>query len=114
MDQNNISYSMFIDDFNKSIHKKHKIRIVEPKTIYHWVEDDAVTKCYQCGVDFGFFTRKHHCRNCGRIFCYNCSNYFMILKNNKTHKLLETIRKMTYMENQPQKYVLNAIKNLKF
>lgn len=40
----------------------------------HWVPDEAVTKCTACGTDFGAFVRRHHCRNCGDIFCDKCTN----------------------------------------
>ncbi|MQL97459.1 hypothetical protein Taro_030151 [Colocasia esculenta] len=40
----------------------------------HWVPDEAVTKCTSCGTDFGAFVRKHHCRNCGDIFCDKCTS----------------------------------------
>ncbi|KAI3464806.1 hypothetical protein Pfo_021469 [Paulownia fortunei] len=39
----------------------------------HWVPDEAVTKCTACGTDFSAFVRKHHCRNCGDIFCDKCT-----------------------------------------
>uniref|UniRef100_A0A7N1A2A5 FYVE-type domain-containing protein n=1 Tax=Kalanchoe fedtschenkoi TaxID=63787 RepID=A0A7N1A2A5_KALFE len=39
----------------------------------YWVPDEAVSKCMACGTDFGAFVRKHHCRNCGDIFCDKCS-----------------------------------------
>ncbi|WOL18593.1 hypothetical protein Cni_G27390 [Canna indica] len=39
----------------------------------HWVPDEAVTKCTSCGSDFGAFNRRHHCRNCGDIFCDKCT-----------------------------------------
>ncbi|CAJ1972565.1 unnamed protein product [Sphenostylis stenocarpa] len=39
----------------------------------HWVPDEAVSKCTACGVDFGAFVRRHHCRNCGDIFCDKCT-----------------------------------------
>ncbi|XXG86243.1 hypothetical protein AAC387_Pa11g1175 [Persea americana] len=39
----------------------------------HWVPDEAATKCTACGTDFGAFFRKHHCRNCGDIFCDKCT-----------------------------------------
>jgi len=35
-----------------------------------WAEGD---NCYRCRVEFGMFTRKHHCRACGQIFCDKCS-----------------------------------------
>ncbi|ERN02319.1 hypothetical protein AMTR_s00084p00172980 [Amborella trichopoda] len=40
----------------------------------HWVPDEAVSKCTACGADFGAFVRKHHCRNCGDIFCDKCTH----------------------------------------
>ncbi|KAH9290696.1 hypothetical protein KI387_034813, partial [Taxus chinensis] len=39
----------------------------------HWVPDEAVTKCTACATDFGAFVRRHHCRNCGDIFCDKCT-----------------------------------------
>ncbi|XP_010536417.1 PREDICTED: protein FREE1 [Tarenaya hassleriana] len=39
----------------------------------HWVPDEAVSKCTSCGTDFGAFVRRHHCRNCGDIFCDKCT-----------------------------------------
>ncbi|PHT25145.1 hypothetical protein CQW23_35217 [Capsicum baccatum] len=39
----------------------------------HWVPDEAVRKCTACGTDFGAFIRRHHCRNCGDIFCDKCT-----------------------------------------
>ncbi|KAI4374908.1 hypothetical protein MLD38_012845 [Melastoma candidum] len=40
----------------------------------HWVPDEAVNKCTACGADFNAFIRKHHCRNCGDIFCDKCTH----------------------------------------
>ncbi len=35
----------------------------------HWVHDSAVNHCYNCKVEFSMLERKHHCRDCGQIFC---------------------------------------------
>uniref|UniRef100_N1QT30 Lateral signaling target 2-like protein n=2 Tax=Aegilops tauschii TaxID=37682 RepID=N1QT30_AEGTA len=39
----------------------------------HWVPDEAVNKCTACAGDFSAFNRRHHCRNCGDIFCDKCT-----------------------------------------
>ena len=36
----------------------------------HWLRDEAVDKCMKCSADFTFTERKHHCRDCGKIFCH--------------------------------------------
>ncbi|KAG2393413.1 hypothetical protein C9374_006944 [Naegleria lovaniensis] len=42
-----------------------------------WMPDDRVTNCYECLTPFSVFKRKHHCRICGQIFCWKCSDYFI-------------------------------------
>ncbi|XP_071772557.1 RUN and FYVE domain-containing protein 1 [Centroberyx gerrardi] len=38
-----------------------------------WLKDDEATNCKQCQKEFSISRRKHHCRNCGDIYCNNCS-----------------------------------------
>ncbi|KAM7389546.1 hypothetical protein PAMP_023516 [Pampus punctatissimus] len=38
-----------------------------------WLKDDEATHCKQCQKEFSIARRKHHCRNCGDIYCNNCS-----------------------------------------
>ena len=46
-----------------------------------WINDNMVKKCYNCNSEFSYFKKKHHCRNCGNIFCYKCSNYYIKIPN---------------------------------
>uniref|UniRef100_A0A0B8RQ98 RUN and FYVE domain-containing protein 1-like n=1 Tax=Philothamnus irregularis TaxID=1899461 RepID=A0A0B8RQ98_9SAUR len=39
-----------------------------------WLKDDEATNCKQCEKEFSISRRKHHCRNCGHIFCNTCSS----------------------------------------
>mmetsp|Transcript_12114 Transcript_12114/g.48750 ORF Transcript_12114/g.48750 Transcript_12114/m.48750 type:complete len:602 (+) Transcript_12114:67-1872(+) len=52
-------------------------------TITHgWVPDEESDQCMYCKKAFTFVNRRHHCRNCGGIFCGNCSNKrFPLLKD---------------------------------
>ncbi|XP_066303983.1 RUN and FYVE domain-containing protein 2-like isoform X4 [Branchiostoma lanceolatum] len=44
-----------------------------------WTDDKDVTECRQCDKLFSVSRRKHHCRNCGGIFCNDCSDNKMPL-----------------------------------
>uniref|UniRef100_A0A3P9KEA8 RUN and FYVE domain containing 1 n=1 Tax=Oryzias latipes TaxID=8090 RepID=A0A3P9KEA8_ORYLA len=39
-----------------------------------WLKDDEATQCKQCQKEFSIARRKHHCRNCGDIYCNSCSS----------------------------------------
>ncbi|KAM3588960.1 hypothetical protein VKS41_001390 [Umbelopsis sp. WA50703] len=39
-----------------------------------WVNDLDQTQCHSCNNTFGPLRRRHHCRQCGNIFCHDCSN----------------------------------------
>eukprot|EP01064_Diplonema_japonicum_P000307 TRINITY_DN10214_c0_g3_i2.p1 TRINITY_DN10214_c0_g3~~TRINITY_DN10214_c0_g3_i2.p1 ORF type:complete len:347 (+),score=132.37 TRINITY_DN10214_c0_g3_i2:580-1620(+) len=39
-----------------------------------WKTDKDVKTCTNCSTKFGMFTRKHHCRCCGDVFCDKCTN----------------------------------------
>jgi len=43
----------------------------------HWMRDEVVETCKnnKCSVKFTLNVRKHHCRDCGGIFCNNCTKY---------------------------------------
>eukprot|EP00770_Monocercomonoides_exilis_P012727 MONOS_12671.1-p1 / transcript=MONOS_12671.1 / gene=MONOS_12671 / organism=Monocercomonoides_exilis_PA203 / gene_product=unspecified product / transcript_product=unspecified product / location=Mono_scaffold00717:16267-17541(+) / protein_length=424 / sequence_SO=supercontig / SO=protein_coding / is_pseudo=false len=37
-----------------------------------WVPDESSPFCRKCHVRFTVTTRRHHCRNCGYVFCSDC------------------------------------------
>ena len=49
-----------------------------------WEKDKEISYCNDCKYEFSLFLRKHHCRSCGKIYCYKCIKYC----NNKTRYIL--------------------------
>ncbi|BES91975.1 RUN and FYVE domain-containing protein [Nesidiocoris tenuis] len=49
----------------------------ETPTSPNWASDKDSTHCKSCLRDFNLTRRKHHCRNCGEIFCRSCSDNFL-------------------------------------
>lgn len=41
----------------------------------HWIRDEVIEQCKTCHVKFSFSERKHHCRDCGGVFCNNCTKF---------------------------------------
>ncbi|XP_055711660.1 WD repeat and FYVE domain-containing protein 3 [Phlebotomus papatasi] len=41
----------------------------------HWLKDEGADQCINCSVRFTLYERKHHCRNCGQVFCNKCSRF---------------------------------------
>ncbi|KAF2344500.1 FYVE zinc finger [Trinorchestia longiramus] len=40
-----------------------------------WVPDQEAPRCMACGASFTMLRRRHHCRNCGKVFCGGCSEH---------------------------------------
>lgn len=39
----------------------------------YWKPDVAQPECEQCLKPFDMFVRRHHCRDCGGVFCHQCT-----------------------------------------
>ncbi|KAF8975564.1 hypothetical protein BGZ46_009017, partial [Entomortierella lignicola] len=39
-----------------------------------WVQDQDAAACRICARTFSAVRRKHHCRQCGQVFCHDCSS----------------------------------------
>lgn len=88
-----LSFSMVVDEeftgnrdkFQQSDRGPHVFSNIQKRTIHSWISDDSVTECYRCKKEFGWTSRKHHCRACGRIFCYYCCSNWVKLPSSKEH-----------------------------
>ncbi len=43
-----------------------------------WAPDGSSKKCMLCNEEFNFFTRKHHCRACGKVLCSKCASILFL------------------------------------
>ncbi|XP_054707167.1 uncharacterized protein LOC129216969 [Uloborus diversus] len=71
---------------------------LSPKATFQkpcWVPDGEAHSCLNCGLKFSQLRRKHHCRNCGKIFCSKCCSGKMCLPH--------------FDINEPEKVCLNCL-----
>ncbi|KAM3926492.1 FYVE, RhoGEF and PH domain-containing protein 4 isoform 2-T2 [Leptodactylus fuscus] len=55
-----------------------------------WIRDNEVTMCMKCKEQFNALTRRrHHCRACGYVVCWKCSDYkaHLAYDGNKSNKV---------------------------
>ena len=77
------SYSILIDNSERSQFNTYDK--IQPRRLKTWVKDETVTECYLCFRPFTLFLRKHHCRNCGHVFCYKCSDFLASIPDTVRH-----------------------------
>jgi hypothetical protein len=65
---NPMSVSMLIDKHGTQTNYTIKAR--KPSI---WIPNEYAKTCKLCSVEFTLITRKHHCRNCGHVFCNSCT-----------------------------------------
>jgi hypothetical protein len=70
-----------------------------PKRNDKWVDSNIIQRCQICDTNFSFFTRKHHCRACGGVFCSTCCNKFMMIPESIIKKPAEEANIKTTLTN---------------
>ncbi|CAG7821442.1 unnamed protein product [Allacma fusca] len=65
-------YDLRLDDMKEASSAKTLLEAT-------WADDKVATHCKLCFKEFSLTRRKHHCRNCGEIFCNTCSDNVMPL-----------------------------------
>ena len=94
MNSNN-TYTL-INTISTNIFLSGSINKILPITNNTWVDDTSISNCHKCNKLFTFFVRKHHCRGCGRIFCYYCTNNYI---NSDICSKTKLIDKYTFLSN---------------
>ena len=71
----------------------------------HWLRDDTAETCTKCRVRFSLTERRHHCRNCGHVFCSRYDVYLFYLNrfnvNFELKKQVQPVRVGDYATEDP-------------
>lgn len=76
-----------LQEFSEAL-SESKLRMVElkeeimPLSDAKWIKDKEAVQCRLCDIQFSVIQRRHHCRNCGLIFCNSCSSGRVKLPSN--------------------------------
>jgi hypothetical protein len=49
--------------------------IQRPELSPLWISDDSASVCMLCSAAFTLTFRRHHCRNCGFVICFDCASF---------------------------------------
>lgn len=58
-----------------------------PRNELQWKDGN---ECFDCGAQFSTFRRKHHCRNCGNVFCSRCTSQRIITESGKLNRACDS------------------------
>lgn len=76
-----------INDLNRQFIMPYEVPSKE-----NWVPNDEVVECMCCQkTAFSMFNRRHHCRRCGRVVCYYCSNHRMLVSVHQPEKVYYSV-----------------------
>ncbi|XP_026099952.1 myotubularin-related protein 4-like isoform X2 [Carassius auratus] len=86
--------------------------------VTRWVPDHMASHCFSCDSEFWIVKRRHHCRNCGNVFCKDCCHlklpipdqqlYDPVLVCNSCHDLLLESRTRELRSQQLEKPIATA------
>ncbi|XP_056659188.1 WD repeat and FYVE domain-containing protein 3 isoform X2 [Monodelphis domestica] len=76
----------------------------------HWVKDEGGDSCSGCSVRFSLTERRHHCRNCGQLFCQKCSRFQSEIKRLKISSPVRVCQNC-YYNLQHERYPEDGPKN---
>jgi hypothetical protein len=94
-----LNYSIYIDNKISYSSSPNTDKTIYLKTNEKWVDSKIVYKCQNCNKAFGFIVRKHHCRSCGDVFCYNCCNMYIDIPLQLIKKPKEENTYIQYIKN---------------
>ncbi|ORY72932.1 hypothetical protein BCR35DRAFT_333886 [Leucosporidium creatinivorum] len=68
----------------ESATKAQEYRVIDNYSAPVWVPDSKAERCMKCNDPFSLWKRRHHCRLCGSVVCFSCSDNFFIIPPSAT------------------------------
>ncbi|MEQ2179483.1 hypothetical protein GOODEAATRI_025400, partial [Goodea atripinnis] len=101
-----------------STHSEDRLSEGSWDQVTRWVPDHMASHCFNCDCEFWIAKRRHHCRNCGNVFCKDCCHlklpipdqqlYDPVLVCNTCHDLLLESRTREIRSQQLKKAIATA------
>jgi len=97
LSQNPLEYSVIHEyrrqNSNKQLRKsKSKTVLLRSKQNNVWIPDENVSECMKCGAEFTMWLRRHHCRGCMGVYCYECTPFRRVIPDTLKTETPETLR----------------------
>eukprot|EP01038_Epipyxis_sp_PR26KG_P007180 gene7180-9790_t len=82
-------------------------------TIKSWQESSTVKECHLCRGKFTLTNRKHHCRECGNVFCGSCSSYKIVIVGELKRSCLNCYKKAVQKDDSSSLVIPSGVANNK-
>jgi len=66
----------------------------------HWIPDNKADVCNKCDTTFSISERRHHCRQCGNIFCDSCTSHRYLVRyypDGRPRRICESCNKLDWL-----------------
>lgn len=105
--EDDVDYERQSDSVSQLLNRGRTSSIKERAMPEDWEKDEHAVACKSCRKKFTYTFRKHHCRNCGLIYCADCTKERSVIKNKNYHTPVRVCGRCYYSLNKGQELLPN-------
>lgn len=87
--------------------RERSVSLVKRTIPEDWEDDNDAVQCKSCSRKFSLLVRKHHCRNCGLIFCDDCTKNRSTIKTKNYHTAVRVCGRCSFSLSKGRELVPN-------
>jgi len=87
--------------------RERSVSLVKRTIPEDWEDDNDAVQCKSCSRKFSLLVRKHHCRNCGLIFCDDCTKNRSAIKTKNYHTAVRVCGRCSFSLSKGRELVPN-------